>query len=1085
MRTKKALFYAGLCALLCAGCSSEVSNQLMISCTCLPTQLCCDDTCVEYITDRNNCGGCGVVCSPEESCLGGECTTAHDLCGGCEDGTECCGYNCLDTSTDPQNCGGCGITCGISETCVNGSCQAVTDACGGCDFGLECCGFACADTVSDPKNCGTCGNACPDGMICKSGRCADEVVQACTDFCQPPRVCCNDVCIHPLADTKNCGSCGWECDTDEHCVNGRCAAIKPTGSCDSGCPNATCCGNTCTDLRTDADNCGSCGHSCATNAFCNNGECSAACVCPSGQVCNASGECVEPCGGRGCDKNQICCNDKCVAADMADHCGTCDNKCSGNTPVCSNGTCVEGCLNTPESMLCGSKCVNTTNDSANCGSCGKTCTSSQHCVAGNCECKPKSCAELGKSCGTVDDGCGNALECGSCAQGQTCNDGVCGCKPKSCSDLGLNCGTADDGCGKSLNCGSCAGNQTCNNGVCGCKPKTCADLGKNCGSLSDGCGGTLNCGSCAANQTCTNNVCNCNPTTCQAQGKNCGSISDGCGGSLNCGSCSAPNTCQGNVCKCSPKSCGEQGKNCGTIGDGCGGSLNCGSCGGGQTCKDNVCKSNTVANTYPTRKSIKGLQPDFQDINQVIGNETHGVAMNLVWETWQPTQTGNCGGGQVKYDGNCFNIEPNTANTIKAYSDAGVVVTAVIYGVPAWARRACNNNIITAPYFCAPTEQGAKDYGRFVGFLANYFNGEQGHGRIADFVIHNEVNASEWFNPGCQKGTCNIDTWTTVYAQSWNAAYDYARQEQKNAKVLISFTHFFGSTFDSQINNTRPIVSAETFLKYLIPKLGNRDWRIAWHAYPPNLTSPNFGADDWPRITFGNIGVLEGWLRKNYPNDPHAWEIQLTENGINGVNAGMYAQQNSQLCQAFRNLLGTPGVESFIYHRLVDHPTEVAAGLGCGLWASNGSPKPSWTTFALANRHVDGYPACGFEYLPYVKMARYSKNGMHWITTRQPPSGFKEERSWRILRAPAANTKLVFECRVGGASGSHTMISPDPNCEGQFSMGPMGYVYNTQVAGTVPIYRCYVPGNGSHFVSPASNCEGQTTESLVGYVFNN
>jgi len=33
---------------------------------------------------------------------------------------------------------------------------------------------------------------------------------------------------------------------------------------------------------------------------------------------------------------------------------------------------------------------------------------------------------------------------------------------------------------------------------------------------------------------------------------------------------------------------------------------------------------------YPNRKSIKGLQPDFQDINQIIGNAVHTVAFNLV-----------------------------------------------------------------------------------------------------------------------------------------------------------------------------------------------------------------------------------------------------------------------------------------------------------------------------------------------------------------------------------------------------------------------------------------------------------------------
>ena len=36
---------------------------------------------------------------------------------------------------------------------------------------------------------------------------------------------------------------------------------------------------------------------------------------------------------------------------------------------------------------------------------------------------------------------------------------------------------------------------------------------------------------------------------------------------------------------------------------------------------------------YPNRKSIKGLQPDFQPIEQIIGNAVHTVAINFVWST--------------------------------------------------------------------------------------------------------------------------------------------------------------------------------------------------------------------------------------------------------------------------------------------------------------------------------------------------------------------------------------------------------------------------------------------------------------------
>ena len=791
-------------------------------------------------------------------------------------------------------------------------------------------------------------------------------------------------------------------------------------------------------------------------------------------------KCVPECGSA-----MVCCAGTCVDTNSdAYHCGKCWNQCR-NHEVCDSGSCKSPSAKTcspacdSNRRCCGETCIDVLTDPKNCGTCGVACPDGIACVDGKCDVKPTCQCSDGKVC---DENGDCVVKCGSslCRPDESCCGNTC-----TTLDTVKHCGSCDN---------ACQGNAPfCQYGACAdkCSPQTCEAQSAQCGTVNDGCGNALDCGSCADAKVCTSNQCvdpPCSPTTCATKGKNCGFIDDGCGGKLNCGSCSGAKECKNNVCtnpECKPKTCAEQGKKCGSISDGCGKTIQCGSCSSSQDCKNNVCvdKPTSVRDTYPVRKSIKSLQPDFQDRAQIIGNEVHGVAMNLVWAEWQPQQSKSCGANQVQYDGYCFNKNQAIIDAIREYTNHGVVVTAVVYGVPDWARRDCVNpkkRVVQAPMFCAPVDGKASDYGRFAGFVANFFNGEKGNGRVADFVIHNEVNSYMWFNIGCSDTNCNLNTWTRVYADSYNAAYDYIKKEQKNAKVLISFDHYFGATKGISYR-------ADNFLKTLVPKLGNRDWMLAFHSYPPDLASPEFGANDYNNhgiISFGNIGVLAGWLRQNYPNDPHAWEIQLTENGINGVGASMQQRQRAQLCQAFRNVLGTPGITSFVYHRLVDHPDEVAGGLGCGLWNEDRSPKPAWTTFALANRKGvgAGWPSCGFDILPYVPLMR-GYNGKHWVTSRQFPSGVKVEQTWHILREQAPNTQLVYECRVGGPNGDHTLISTFANCENQFNMGPMGYVYKTQVAGTSPIYRCYIATTGDHFISSDPNCEGQKEESLIGYGF--
>lgn len=918
----------------------------------------------------------------------------------------------------------------------------------------------------------------------------------CEPECDADSVCCAGECVDIAVDAYHCGRCWNRCRNHEVCDGGVCKA--PTEqTCDPECePDRRCCGQSCVDVSTDPNNCGVCGVVCGAGLACVDGRCDtqSECRCPEGEVCDENGDCVVECGSTLCRPGESCCGEVCSTLDTVENCGACGKRCEGESPHCQYGKCVSECA--PQTCESQNAQCGTVNDgcgtSLECGECdeGKVCASNR-CVEA---CAPKTCEAEGKNCGFLDDGCGNTLACGACDESkQKCVDNVCVdlCVPTTCEAAGKNCGTIDDGCSSTIDCGTCKTGEICKNNTCvddsvSCTPVTCEAKGKNCGIVDDGCGKDLDCGQCSGSDVCIGNVCTdppCTPTTCATLGKNCGTIGDGCGGTLDCGSCSGGDECKNNVCtkpECKPTTCAAQKKNCGSIGDGCGKTLNCGQCASSQECRANVCvdKPSTIRDTYPKRKSIKSLQPDFQDREQIIGNEVHGVAVNFVWAEWQPTRSTTCHPGQYKFDGYCFDVHPAIVDAIREYTNRGVVVTAVVYGVPAWAQRGCTN--VQSPIFCAPVDGMAADYGRFAGFVAKYFNGEEGNGRVADFVIHNEVNSYNWFNPGCTSlGNCNLDTWTRVYADNYNAAYDAVKKEQKNAKVLISFDHYFGKS----VGHSHRV---DTYLKTLVPKLGNRDWMLAFHSYPPNLLSPEFGADDYLNngiISFGNIGVLAGWLRQNYPADPHAWEIQLTENGINGYGSSMHQRQQSQLCQAFRNVLGTPGITSFVYHRLVDHPDETKFQLACGLWNSDGTPKPAWTTFALANRTGvgAGWPSCGFELLPYVALKRGYGRSMHWVTSRQFPSGVKTEQTWHILRDPAPNTQLVFECRVGGANGSHTIISPSPDCENQFNMGPMGYVYKTQVAGTSPIYRCFVPSNGDHFISPDPNCEGAKRESLVGY----
>lgn len=219
-------------------------------------------------------------------------------------------------------------------------------------------------------------------------------------------------------------------------------------------------------------------------------------------------------------------------------------------------------------------------------------------------CEPITCADAGANCGTIPDGCGGKIACGTCAAGEKCGGGgpnVCGtgeCFPKTCAQVGASCGFASDMCSEALDCGGCAVPQTCGGGgvlnQCGCTPKTCTQLFATCGTIPNGCKGILDCGTCAAGQTCGGggpNMCGtnpCSPKSCAQIGASCGLVSDGCSEAIDCGKCTSPDTCGGlgklNQCGCMPRSCSQMGASCGKAQSGCGFEIECGTCPNGEEC---------------------------------------------------------------------------------------------------------------------------------------------------------------------------------------------------------------------------------------------------------------------------------------------------------------------------------------------------------------------------------------------------------------------------------------------------------------------------------------------------------------------
>jgi hypothetical protein len=142
-------------------------------------------------------------------------------------------------------------------------------------------------------------------------------------------------------------------------ASARCAVA--TGGSDGGTALATCCDGAklcdgiCSDLQTDANNCGACGKHCSASEMCSAGACGR---CPA-----TSAQCPGQCANLQGDPF---------------NCGACGHACAASQ------SCVAGTCGACDGTLCANACVELRTDEANCGACGHACAADECCHAGSC-----------------------------------------------------------------------------------------------------------------------------------------------------------------------------------------------------------------------------------------------------------------------------------------------------------------------------------------------------------------------------------------------------------------------------------------------------------------------------------------------------------------------------------------------------------------------------------------------------------------------------------------------------------------------------------------------------------------------------
>lgn len=244
--------------------------------------------------------------------------------------------------------------------------------------------------------------------------------------------------------------------------------------------------------------------------------------------------------------------------------------------------------------------------------------------------------------------------------------------------------------------------------------------------------------------------------------------------------------------------------------------------------------------------------------------------------------------------------------------------------------------------FNTATAEGVFFYRAIVHWLVErYTRTDAKFGQLGGLVIGNEVQSHwSWY----YLGAVEPEVLLREYTAALRIADLATRSVHADFPIYVSLEHHW--TMPASEDRTRGFSAVEVLegVNGRAKREGDFPWNLAFHPYPENLRNPRFWNDksaplrfDAPRITFHNLEVLPAFLRQPhflYGGQPR--RIALTEQGFDcppGPDGEL--AQAAAFALAWKKVQALPDIESFLYHRHVDHPHE--NGLLFGIREHDGS----------------------------------------------------------------------------------------------------------------------------------------------------